>query len=75
MRSPTSQKINAALRHTQRIDVFENKRKEKTKHNNDNDTPTYLEAGSQHSVGIPRAIVATAAPLFCSSFAAGKQKK
>ncbi len=46
--------------------------------NNDDDTPTYLEADTQRTVGIPRAAAAAAAaaaPLFCSSFAAGKQKK
>jgi hypothetical protein len=45
--------------------------------NNDDDTPTYLEAGTQRSVGIPRAVAATTAvaPLFCSSFATRKQKK
>ncbi len=44
--------------------------------NNDDDTPTYLEADTQRTVGIPRAATAAAAaPLFCSSFAAGKQKK
>jgi hypothetical protein len=44
--------------------------------NNDDDTPTYLEADTQRIVGIPRvAVAAAAAPLFCSSFAAGKQKK
>jgi len=42
----------------------------------DDDTPTYLEANTQRSVGIPRvAAAATAAPLFCNSFTAGKQKK
>ncbi len=43
--------------------------------NNDNDTPTYLEADTQRTVGIPRAAAAATAPLFCNSFAAGKQKK
>jgi hypothetical protein len=44
--------------------------------NNDDDTPTYLEADTKRTVGIPRAAAAAAAaPLFCSSFAAGKQKK
>jgi hypothetical protein len=45
--------------------------------NNDDTTPTYLEADTQRTVGIPRAAAAAAAaaPLFCSSFAAGKQKK
>jgi hypothetical protein len=35
-----------------------------------------LEADTKRTVGIPRAAAAAAAaPLFCSSFAAGKQKK
>jgi len=42
--------------------------------NSDDDTPTYFEAGTQHSVDIPRTVAAAvaAAPLFCSSFAVGK---
>jgi hypothetical protein len=34
-----------------------------------------LEADTQRTVGIPRAAAAATAPLFCNSFAAGKQKK
>ncbi|CAM6030060.1 unnamed protein product [Sphagnum balticum] len=41
--------------------------------NNEDDTPTYLGADTQRTVGIPRAATAAAvAPLSCSSFATGK---
>jgi len=44
--------------------------------NNDNDTPTYLGADTQRTVGIPRAAAAAATTLlFWSSFATRKQKK